>query len=106
MDKKTITAIVLEDEKMLNLEELAAAIHAENNFIVALVEQHLIIPKGKQQSEWRFDSISLRRCKIAISFHRDLEVNIAGVSLAMDLLDQIEELQTKLRRLNKFMDEE
>jgi chaperone modulatory protein CbpM len=48
-------------------------------------------------SEWHFTGAALRRARLALRLERDLELNLAGVALALDLM---EELQTLRRELN------
>ena len=41
---------------------------------------------------------SLARMRLATRLMHDLEINAAGVALALDLLDRIAELESRLRR--------
>jgi len=47
---------------------------------------------------WRFGGDSLARMRLATRLMQDLEINSAGVALALDLLDRIAELESRLRR--------
>jgi chaperone modulatory protein CbpM len=38
----------------------------------------------------------LRRARLAVRLERDLEVNLAGVALALDLLEEIDRLRRAL----------
>ena len=99
MNKHTlqiITAVTIDDGG-LDLEELTQLLHTNHDVLTQLIEFELIIPRGDSPNTWRFDSICIRRARRAISFHQDLGVNFNGVSLAMDLLDQIDELEKQLR---------
>lgn len=100
MEKKIISAIVI-DEAQLSLEEFCHTIYIDHNIVIEMVECQLITPAGNKPEEWRFDSECLRRAKIALNLQRDLEVNLAGASLVLELLDQISELETELRRYNR-----
>ena len=100
-DKSRITTeFVIESDEKLSLEQLSDAINAEINFITQLVEQELLEPHGEQPEEWQFDIICYRRAKRAYSFHRDLDVNMAGIALALDLLDKIERLESELNKVH------
>jgi chaperone modulatory protein CbpM len=39
----------------------------------------------------------LRRARIAVRLERDLELNLAGVALALDLLEELEQLRQQLK---------
>lgn len=92
----TLTGVIIENEHLLSLDELASALHAKPDLIFEMIDYHFIEPKGARPTEWRFDSLALRRARMAASFLRDLEVNMAGVGLALELLDRIEALQQQL----------
>jgi chaperone modulatory protein CbpM len=47
---------------------------------------------------WRFDGVSLRRARTALRLNHDLELNAAGVALVLDLLERIDQLESRLRR--------
>jgi chaperone modulatory protein CbpM len=60
-----------------------------------------IIESRVGQKEWRFSMNDLRRIKTALRLQRDLEVNLAGVALVLDLLDQLKELETQMSLFEK-----
>ena len=47
--------------------------------------------------EWRFSGTALRRTRLALRLERDLELNLAGVALALDLMEEVERLRQALR---------
>ena len=53
---------------------------------------------GDGNFERRFHGDSLARMRLATRLMQDLEINTAGVALALDLLDRIAELESRLRR--------
>jgi chaperone modulatory protein CbpM len=55
-------------------------------------------PSGDKREAWRFHGDSLARMRLATRLMQDLEINTAGVALALDLLDRIAELESRLRR--------
>lgn len=82
------------DAEPLNFEDLCHALQADRHIVIELVELHVLQPQGHSHIEWRFDSYNFKRAKTAISFYRDLDVNINGIALALDLLDEIERLSS------------
>jgi chaperone modulatory protein CbpM len=95
-----LTGIILEEEIHLSLRELcdACAVHAE--FITELVDEGVIEPSGFDKSHWCFSGVSLHRIRAAKHLQRDLGVNLAGVALALDLLDEMQRLHTQLQKLS------
>ena len=48
---------------------------------------------------WRFTGVSVKRAIKATKLQRDLDLNLPGVALALDLIDEIERLRERLRHL-------
>jgi chaperone modulatory protein CbpM len=63
------------------------------------VEEGILEPAGHNPAQWRFSGTSLQKAHIAMRLQRDLEINLAGVALALDLMDEIESLQAVVCRL-------
>jgi chaperone modulatory protein CbpM len=97
--EQLITGVIIES---LTLEEFSRAVKAKREVIIEMVEYNLFQPEGQRPDEWRFDSISLKKGKIAASFYQDLEVNMQGVALALELMDKIENLQQQLTVFEKL----
>lgn len=98
---KIVTGVIIEESNALTLEEICRAIQSQKDFILQLIDYQLIQPQGASPDDWRFDSESLKRARLARSFYHDLEVNLPGVALALELLDKIEHLQHQLDILEK-----
>lgn len=96
---KHIDVTLLDDSSALTLDEICRAIHADNDLIVQLVEYHIIEPKGTAQESWIFDHVDLKRARLARNFYYDLEVNLAGIGLLLDMLDRIDALESTIARL-------
>jgi chaperone modulatory protein CbpM len=94
-----LTGIVLEEDTRLSLRELcdACSVHAE--FIIELVDEGIIEPSGLDNSHWYFSGISLYRIRTAKNLQHDLGLNLAGVALALELLDEVQQLRTQIRKL-------
>lgn len=98
---KTISGIIVENSGSLTLEQFCRATKIKKEIIIEMVDYQLIQPIGEIPEDWHFDSRSLKRGRIAASFYQDLEVNMEGIALALELLDQIEHLQHQLNLLKK-----
>lgn len=102
MTKKTLSGIVLDEHTELTLNDLSRACCSSAEWIIELVDEGALEPitPHKVQTQWRFPGSSLPRARTAMRLQRDLGVNLAGVALAMDLLDEIEQLRTRLCRFD------
>ncbi|OGT53930.1 MAG: hypothetical protein A3F17_02910 [Gammaproteobacteria bacterium RIFCSPHIGHO2_12_FULL_41_15] len=97
------SVLIINEEQTIGFTELCHASSADPDFILSLIEQELIQPRGHNQSNWQFDALSLKRSRIAVSFHNDLQLNLQGIALALDLLEQIETMRAELTYLRKFV---
>ncbi|HEY2929562.1 chaperone modulator CbpM [Piscinibacter sp.] len=92
---------VVEEELQLTLVGLCHACRTSSEQVVALVEEGVLEPAGRAPHEWQFSGPALRRARAALRLGRDLQLNAAGVALALDLLDEIETLRSRLRRAGR-----
>jgi len=88
--------LVVEEEIRLTLVELCQACRAPEQEVRAWVLEGVLEPAGGRPEDWTFGGSSLRRAQTAFRLSRDLEVNLAGIALALDLLDEIAELKSRL----------
>jgi len=96
---KLLRGDLLDEGVEMTLTQLCQACELSEAQIIELVEQGIIDPLGPEPAEWRFVSVSLRRVRITRNLQRDLGVNAPGAALALELLEEIEELRARLRRL-------
>jgi chaperone modulatory protein CbpM len=67
--------------------------------VYELVEEGVLEPAGRDPQRWRFHGISVRRVRCAQRLEQDLGVNVAGAAVVLDLLEELERLRSRLRRL-------
>jgi chaperone modulatory protein CbpM len=87
---------IIEDDP-LTLGQLCRACGTHADWVISLVEEGIIEPDGRELSLWRFSGVNLVRVRSALRLQRDLGVNLAGIGLALDLMDELENLRTQLK---------
>jgi chaperone modulatory protein CbpM len=92
------SAVILEEQTDLSIGEICQACAVQVDSIIALVDEGVLSPLGREPHRWRFTGTHLRRATVAIRLQRDLGVNLAGAALALQLLDELEALQARLRK--------
>ncbi|MBS1142827.1 MAG: transcriptional regulator, MerR family [Proteobacteria bacterium] len=92
------SAIILEEQTDLSISDVCQACAVQVETIVELVDEGVLNPTGREPHRWRFTGTHLRRATVAIRLQRDLGVNPAGAALALQLLDELEALQARLRK--------
>ena len=98
MNERTMSMEVLEDGVELTFVELCRASRASEDQGRVWVVEGVLSARGASVEEWRFAGAALRRARLARALTQDLEVNVPGVALALDLMDEIEDLTASLRR--------
>jgi chaperone modulatory protein CbpM len=68
----------------------------DERHIVAFIDEG-VLDAVVIESEWRFSGAALRRARLALRLERDLELNLPGVALAMNLMEEIEQLRRELK---------
>lgn len=92
------TGTVIEDDS-LTLGQLCHACGVHADWIVSLVEESIIEPQGNEVHLWRFSGTSLVRARSALRLQRDLGVNLAGIALALDLMEELDNLRAQLKTI-------
>lgn len=84
---------VLDEQVTFTLHEFCDACGVRTQLVIEMVEQGVIEPATRSETEWEFHGHALVRAQRALRLVRDLDVNWPGAALALDLLDEIERLR-------------
>jgi chaperone modulatory protein CbpM len=100
-----IESEVVEHTALCTFEELCVACNASPDWVAGLVEHGAIEAIGPKQQEarqeWRFTTLSLIRVAKARRLERDLGLNLPGIALVLDLLDELDAMHARLRSLTE-----
>lgn len=92
-----LTGNILEEETTVSLAEICINTHIPAEEVIRLIDYGIITPcRGGSARQWRFERSSLVRADKALRLRRDLGVNLAGAALALDLLDEMEQIRSQL----------
>ena len=97
-------AELVDEDIELSLAELCDACELPAERIVEFVAHGVIEPAGSDPERWRFQGLSVFRLRRARRLEADLGINLAGVALALDLLDELDEMRARLQRLEGLDD--
>jgi chaperone modulatory protein CbpM len=92
---------VIDERTELTVDEVCRACAMQQEWIVKLVEEGVLEPRGQSQASWRFTGGQLQSALTIVRLQRDLGVNVAGAALALELLDEIETLRRRLVALDE-----
>ena len=99
--KQTLTGLILDEDCLFTIEEMSKVCSVRTEFIIELVDEGVVEPMERQreQRQWSFTGRSLLRVRKARRLQQDLGINLAGIALVLDMLEENERLRERLRRL-------
>jgi chaperone modulatory protein CbpM len=92
-----LSGAIFEESELLTVAELSRICAVDERHIMELVDEGVISVVEIGTTEWRFSGTALRRTRLALRLEHDLELNLAGVALALDLMEEMERLRRALR---------
>lgn len=99
MARGTVTGILLDEQVYYSLTEVCHVCGCQTEWVVSLVEQGVLQPTGDARQRWQFPGSSLHTAMKARRLQQDLNLNLSGVALALELLEEIESLRSRIGML-------
>lgn len=78
------------------LDELCEICQVTVDSVHEWVNYGVLNPDGASVTEWRFSTQAVIQAQRACRLQRDLELNLAGIALALELLSDIDRLRREL----------
>ncbi|NOQ45063.1 MAG: MerR family transcriptional regulator [Desulfobulbaceae bacterium] len=88
-----LTGTIVDDDTLFTLGELCRLCGINAELLHDMIDEGLICPRDRSPLKWKFTVVEIRRVQTAIRLQRDLRVNLPGCALALDLLEELEELR-------------
>jgi chaperone modulatory protein CbpM len=99
-----IEGMVLDEHTVIGISELTRVCGISTDEVRIMVGEGMLHPLGAEPRQWRFSGVEVRRARRAMRLQHDLELNLAGTALALDLLDEIERMRERLACLEQYLD--
>ncbi len=95
--------LIVEECETLSLVTLCRYCTLPTKTVIKMVNRGIIDPIDPtlSYSQWQFSGTSLLRVQTALRLQQDLEVNLAGAVLALELLDEIKQLRQQVAYLQR-----
>lgn len=106
MNQKTpvYDARLMQQGDCLSLAEICRFSDLDAEQVFQMIDYGIIEPSNERseplQTRWKFEVSALPRVKAARRLQTDLQINLAGTALALELLDEIRRLKERLRYLD------
>lgn len=97
----TITVDIRDAQGTFTLREVCEREGCHAEFVIKMVSYGVIAPLEESPSarEWNFDAVALARLAKALRLQRDLDINLPGLAMSLDLLDEVEAMRREVDRL-------
>ena len=92
----TYTTILLDEDTSYTLQELSDLCSQGTDLIFKMINEGMIVPAGPSPRQWRFGLREIHRVQTAQRLIRDLQINLAGAALALDLLEELGKLRRQV----------
>ena len=96
---ETIQAVLF-DGQSLSLADICLALNLPAEAMMEMIEYGIVEAKsGQDAKNWKFSARTLRQTRIAVHLQRDFHINLEGLGLAMNLLEEVEQLRHRVQFL-------
>ena len=85
----------------LDMQTLCREADLPAAYVIEIVEHGILEPQGRQPKDWRFTDYELTLAKRAAKLRHDLELEWEGVALALDLLEEVQQLRAENKMLKQ-----
>lgn len=97
MSKDTIlTGVLIEESTTISFIEVCHRYHIPEALLMEMIEEGFFNTPSIEQERIALNQNELRKMEKAFRLHRDLGVNLPGVALALELLEEMEHLRQEL----------
>ncbi|TAL58685.1 MAG: molecular chaperone [Legionella sp.] len=96
-----LTGVLIEETTTYTFTEVCHRYHIPKELLIEIIEIGLFPEQNITAEQMVLDQKSLMRLETAFRLHRDLEVNLPGVALALELMDEMERMRNELAILRK-----
>jgi chaperone modulatory protein CbpM len=85
---------VLDDSITYDIEELCRACKVKDDLVHDMINEGILTPLGDSPKSWKFSAVCVKKIQITIRLQEDLRVNLPGAALAIELLEELDELRS------------
>ena len=107
MDDKTIvTGVLLDENTTISIVEVCRSCRISEDELLEMIEHGLFELKIGHPKDMGVDHNVFRRIQSARRMQHDLGINLPGVVLVLELLDELERVHNELNILQHHVDED
>lgn len=105
-EEEMLLAVVMDESTTFTLVEVCERCHLEKEILLQMIDYGLIEPVDKTAEHIFIDLQALHRVETAMRLQHDLDINLAGAALVLELLDELDEAHSELAILRRHVGED
>ncbi|MCP3908703.1 MAG: chaperone modulatory protein CbpM [Oceanicoccus sp.] len=86
-----------------SLENFCQVTELPTKIVIDIVEEGIVEPRGESPDTWLFDRKMASIAEKAFRLHRDLDIEWAGIALAISLLEELEQVRAENQQLQRLL---
>ncbi|MBW0147272.1 chaperone modulator CbpM [Marinobacter arenosus] len=102
---ETLTVEIVEPQATFTLREICERGECHAELVLKMVSYGIIepveAPERDEVHNWEFDLPALLRLQKAMRLQRDLKMNLPGLAMSLELLDEVETMRREIGRLRQ-----
>jgi chaperone modulatory protein CbpM len=95
----------IDESAWIAVGDFCAWLRVDRHWVASLVEAGVIEPRGAAPEAWTFPASDLVRVRAVVRLVRDLDVNLAGAALIVDLVEERRRLERRIALLECLLEE-
>jgi chaperone modulatory protein CbpM len=95
----------IDESAWIAVGDFCAWLHVDRHWVASLVEAGVIEPRGRAPETWAFPASDLVRVRTVTRLVRDLDVNLQGAAVIVDLVEQRRRLERRIALLERLLEE-
>lgn len=102
---ETLTVEIVEPQATFTLREICERGDCHAELVLKMVSHGIIepveAPEREEVRNWEFDFAALLRLQKAMRLQRDLKMNLPGLAMSLELLDEVDAMRREIGRLRQ-----
>ncbi len=97
------TATIVDETTTFTVQEICTRCNVTQDLLVEMMEYGLFDFNDNLDANYPIDLKTVKRIESAFHLHRDLEINMPGIAVILELKDELEQLHTELALLHRHL---
>jgi len=90
---------LLDESVTYSFTEFCNVCKVRDDLVYEMINEGIIVPltmAGDSPQSWMFSATNIKKVQMTVRLQEDLRVNLPGAALAIELLEELEQLRSKI----------